>query len=172
MEDLSFYEFIGDGIGNDDVVTSVKAFLEYKYQIKFVPDRIGNRFGHDEDDVVTVYFHPEGEETFIFSVKYNLEEKTYADDYLYRKVCFELEKTINLMVSKSNVQSIARVEMINKNSLEENISIKDFAIKYPRTTFLSYIVINREYEESFIINTLNGLISSFESIPNINSFLC
>ena len=169
--DLSFYEFLGDGVGNDDIVESVKAFLENKYQIKVVPDRIGNRFGHDEDDVVTVYYHPEGEEAFIFSVKYNLEAQTYSDDYLYRKVCCEIEKAINSVISKANIQSMARVEMISKNSLEEDLSVKDFAIKYPGITFLSYIVINREYDETLITNTLNELISSFDNVPNINSYL-
>ena len=49
--DLSFYEFVGDGIGNDDIVQEVNKRLEEKYKKKFVAKRIGDRFGKDEDDI-------------------------------------------------------------------------------------------------------------------------
>ena len=81
--DLSFYEFVGDGIGNDDIVQEVNKRLEEKYKKKFVAKRIGDRFGKDEDDIAKIYFHPEGMEKFIFSAKYNIETKEYSDDFFF-----------------------------------------------------------------------------------------
>ena len=71
--DLSFYEFVGDGLGNDDIVDITSKILEAKYNKKFIAKRIGERYGKDEDDTATLYYAPEDDEDFIFSVKYNLE---------------------------------------------------------------------------------------------------
>ena len=124
--DLSFYEFVGDGIGNDDIVQEVNKRLEEKYKKKFVAKRIGDRFGKDEDDIAKIYFHPEGMEKFIFSAKYNIETKEYSDDFCYRKVCYEIENNLSDILKNMNVESYIRVEMINKNSLNEIIFLQMF----------------------------------------------
>ena len=159
--DLSFFEFIGDGIGNDDIVNDVGNILQKKYNTKFVPTRIGNRYGQDENSIVTIYCHPEGEDTFIFSTKYNLETKECNDDFLYRRVCFELEKELSNLLSKRNVDAIIRVEMINKNSLDENIGLKEFLLKYPQITFMAYIVLNGKYGDVFVLDLYKELLNKY-----------
>lgn len=168
--DLSFFEFVGDGIGNDDIVNEVKAQLENKYKIKVIPDRIGNRYGQDENSIVTVYYHLEGEENLIFSAKYNLETKELNDDFFYRKVCYELEKCITTLLLNRNVLGLIRVEMVNKNSLEENISLKDFLLKYPNVTFLAYIVLKGKYEDVFILNLYKDILSQY-NISEMSAFV-
>ena len=159
--DLSFFEFIGDGIGNDDIVNDVGTILQNKYNTKFIPTRIGNRYGQDENSIATIYYHPEGEEKFLFSAKYNLETKECTDDFLYRKVCYELEKELTNLLSKRNVESNIRVEMINKNSLDENIVLKDFLLKYPQISFMAYIVLNGKYGDVFVLDLYKELLNTY-----------
>ena len=164
--DLSFYEFVGDGIGNDDIVQEVNKRLEEKYKKKFVAKRIGDRFGKDEDDIAKIYFHPEGMEKFIFSAKYNIETKEYSDDFCYRKVCYEIENNLSDILKNMNVESYIRVEMINKNSLNEIMLLEEFINKYPQIGFLAYVVLKDEQDESKIQEAFKQLI-----VPNINAFI-
>ena len=164
--DLSFYEFVGDGIGNDDIVQEVNKRLEEKYKKKFVAKRIGDRFGKDEDDIAKIYFHPEGMEKFIFSAKYNIETKEYSDDVCYRKVCYEIENNLSDILKNMNVESYIRVEMINKNSLNEIMLLEEFINKYPQIGFLAYVVLKDEQDESKIQEAFKQLI-----VPNINAFI-
>lgn len=164
--DLSFYEFVGDGIGNDDIVLEVSKRLEEKYKMKFIAKRIGDRFGKDEDDIVKIYFHPEGMEKFIFSAKYNIETKEYFDDFCYRKVCYEIEENLSTILKNMNIDSSIRVEMINKNSLNEIIQLGDFINKYPQITFLAYVIVKENQDELKIQEAFNQLM-----VPNINSFV-
>lgn len=166
--DLSFYEFVGDGLGNDDVVSSVKSYLEEKYNLKFIALRIGNRYGGDTDDVATVYLCPEVRRNFIFSVKYNIENCECKDDFLYRKVCYELEYEISNILREENINSLVRVDIIKKNTLDEDLTLKDFIMKYGTTNFLAYIILDGKVES--IKNVYKKILEKYQGIK-INSYI-
>ena len=96
-----------------------------------------------------------------WSLYHTREVKDEPDDFLYRKVCYELEKELTNLLSKRNVESNIRVEMINKNSLDENIVLKDFLLKYPQITFMAYIVLNGKYGDVFVLDLYKELLNTY-----------
>jgi len=168
--DLSFFEFVGDGLGNDDIVSSTSSILENKYNRKFIVNRIGNRYGMDEDDTVTLYFSPIENKDFVFTGKYNLDSKILIDDFYYRRVCYELERNISTLLEKNGIRGIVRATLIKKNSLDEDISLKDFVFKYKNTTVLTYIIVDVNNSDK-IINDIALELSNIYPEIRINSYI-
>ena len=168
--DLSFYEFVGDGLGNDDVVDTTKTYLSNKYNKEFTVQRIGNRYGSDEDDVATLYCTPKDINDFVFSVKYDLDKEECKDNFLYRKVCYELESKINEILKESNISAITRTDIIKKNTLDEDISLKDFIEKYTACNFLTYVILDDNAKSNLVKEAYKKILNEYPDIK-INSYI-
>lgn len=145
--DISMFDVIDSEVSNEKIIDKTMLLLQEKYKKAFLATRIGNRYNGENDDCVTIYCSPIDEKELIFTVKLNKNQIEFEDDYMIKKVSYELEKYIKDEFEQNEIKSIVKSEIIGKNSLKEFISINDFINKYNNTNFLIYIVVNNIISE-------------------------
>ena len=162
--ELSIFDIIGNGVGNAEIGAVIKEKLQNKYKEKFLIKKIGNRYGSANEDTVTVYSCPKKNENLIFTATLNREQTKLEDDYLIKRVSYEIEKNIKNKFKENDLNIIIKAEIIGKNQLNEFLSVQEFINKYENTNFLVYIISYDEITNEILEKIFNNLNDEYENV--------
>ena len=151
------YDFADNSLNTKYVADNVIKALKEKYNRDFEVVKIGERYGMNFNDEATVLCTVKGNYEFVFKVIYNMvHEKITYDNFFIRCTCYYLEKEINRILG--NVNSIVRVEIMKKNSLDRTYKIIEFLERFQDEFFVATLVI-----ENKDINKIENLLTEIES---------
>ena len=134
------YDTLDNELRTDIVVESIVNILNHKYGKEFQVLRIGERFGTDVNDEATVICTIKNYNNFLFKVVYNMVTgKIVEDNFFIRCTCYYVEKEINKLLN--DVDSIVRVEINKKNSLNGIYKVEDFLEEYLNQKYVATLVV-------------------------------
>lgn len=162
--EISIFDVIGNGVSNEDIIKITQKKLQEKYKIEFKVKKIGNRYGTYTNDTVTTYCYPKDDENMVFTAKLNKEQTVLEDDYLLRRISYEIEETIKKEFQESNIEIIATTRIIGKSNLSEEIPVQEFIDKYKGTNFLTYIISSQEILNETLKNVYEKLENKYKDI--------
>lgn len=142
------FDIIGNGMINDEIFQVIKDKLLEKYHESFTVTHLGKRFGTESNDTVTAFCRSEINNDIIFTVVLNKDKVHFEDDYIIRKLCYELESKINNDFQTLDIISYSNVKIINMmlyDGSEENLS--NFLNNNEDSEFLCRIYIKDDCEE-------------------------
>ena len=157
------YDTLDNEFRTDRVAESIVNILNQKYGKEFQVVRIGDRYGTGITDEVTAICTIPHFNNFLFKVIYNMvTEKIVYDNFLIRCTCYYLEKEINVFLE--NVDSIVRVEISKKNSLDGIYNVNEFLEKYSSQKYVATLVISEGDIESLSQELLEKINEKFNGI--------
>ena len=156
--EISIFDVIGNGISNEELIELIQNKLREKYKKEFKIKKIGNRYGTHTNDTVTTYSCPKDDENMLFTAKLNKEKTILEDDYLLRKVSYELEENIKKEFIQNDIEVLVKNKIIGKSQLKELLSVQEFINNNKGTNFLAYII----SFEKISIETLKNVYEKLE----------
>ena len=162
--EISIFDVIGNGISNEELIEIIQNKLQEKYKKEFKIKKIGNRYGTYTNDTVTTYCCPRDDENMLFTAKLNKEKTVLEDDYLLRKVSYELEENIKKEFRQNNIEVIVKNKIIGKNQLEELLSVQEFIDKNRGSNFLAYIISSKKISNETLKNIYEKLEQQYKGI--------
>ena len=162
--EISIFDVIGNGISNEELIEIIENKLQEKYKKEFKIKKIGNRYGTYTNDTVTTYCCPKDDENMMFTAKLNKEKTVLEDDYLLRKVSYELEENIKKEFRQNNIEVIVKNKIIGKNQLQEFLSVQEFIDKHKGTNFLAYIISSQKISNETLKNIYEKLEQKYNGI--------
>ena len=162
--EASLFDFIGNGISNEEISNVIKSKLCEKYKKEFVVRMIGNRYGMDSNDTVTTFCSPKENEKLLFTAVLNKEQTILKDDYIFRSMKFELEESIEKLFKENNVDVLVRIETIGINKLDEKLTVQEFIDKFDKFNFLAYIISKKVISKKVLINIYESLRKKYNNI--------
>ncbi len=156
------YDFADNSFNTEYVANSIIKILKEKYGREFEIVKIGERYGTEITNEVTVLCTVKNFHECIFRATYNMvDEKLVYDNFLIRCTCFFVEKEINKILR--NVNSIVRVEIATKNALDNVYKTSKFLEKYKDEFFIATLIVEKHESNNFI-EFLNELNSTYNNI--------
>ena len=162
--DISMFDIIDDSINNDAIVSTAISLLHEKYNKNFSVQRIGNRYGGETNDFVTLYCSPEDNKNLVFLIKLNKDKELVEDDYMMKSISYQLEKGILDEFEKHHINIIVKSEIIGINKVNEIIDIQDLINKYKDISFLVYIICKDNIEEQDLKSIYEELNKKYDNL--------
>lgn len=160
--EISIYDIIDNEFGTTEVVNKILKKLKEKYNKDFEILKIGERYGTDISNEVTVMCTIKNFNDFIFKVKYDMVEEIIVEDNFYiRYLCYLIEDKITEILKLNNTKTLVKVELARKNKIEKLYKkVEDFIEENPNDFFIATIVIEKNKFE-YISECLSLLTSIY-----------
>jgi len=154
---------LADGVFNTKYVAeSIAKILKNRYERDFEVVKIGERYGKDFNNEVTALCTVSGHYECIFKVVYNMvDEKIVYDNFLIRCTCYYVEKEINRLLR--SVNSIVRVEILKKNSVDRVYKTLEFLETYSDECFVATLIVEKK-DNNDIVKLLEELNEIYSGI--------
>src|SRR4051794_25257278 len=102
---MSIFSLIGCNAIDKSQAAAVEELLEEKYNQKFVPTAIGERYGTANNDTVTTILHPKGKEELVFEAVMNKDRELIADTYISRLISASINDMLKSGLEPQGIES-------------------------------------------------------------------
>ncbi|MBD5103557.1 MAG: hypothetical protein HDT47_01685 [Ruminococcaceae bacterium] len=145
--------FMSDLLGckaiDDKAVKPIEEGLSEKYGKKFKVASLGDRIGRDE---ATAYVYASNDPTMMFVVRVSKDGRIVFENYAYRLVCREVEKTVNSAFSKNGLTAECYADFSScKLDISAENTVNDYIKESGADTVKSAIIVKKD-------NKINGEI--------------
>ena len=157
------YDLADNTFNTEYVVETVVNILKEKYDRDFEVVKIGERYGMGFNDEVTLMCTVTGHYECIFKVVYNMVlEKIVYDNFMIRCTCYYVEKEINRLLR--SVNSIVRVEILKKNSVNKVYKTLEFLEEFQDECFVATLVVEHKDSNNIeaFLRELNGIYNGIK----------
>lgn len=143
----AFALLTGCSVFEADTAKTVEKLLNEKYGMDFVVTTMGDRINTGS---VTLYCHPESNESIQFTAVYDYSSKTMTDDYLARRCAVELDKEIAAISSNSSVNFVSLTAFYDAkyDTLNGDENVLEFIEDSGATELYIHLAINADNIES------------------------
>lgn len=127
---------------DDKAVKPIEEGLSKKYGKKFTVSCLGDRIGRDE---ATAYVYASNDPTMMFVVRVSKDGKIVFENYAYRLVCREVEKTVNSAFSENGLTSECYADFSScKFDISPGITVNDYIKESGADTVKSAIIVKAD----------------------------
>ena len=158
---FSIYDIIDNEFGTENTINKILKKLKEKYNKNFEILKIGERYGTNLTNEVTVMCTICNHIDFIFKIKYDMvEEKIVENNFNIRYLSYLIENKITKLLNLNNIKTLVRVELARKNQIEKLYKrVEDFIEDYPNDFFIATIVTekNKKQDISEILAILTSI---------------
>lgn len=141
---LTIFSLISCSQIDQQQAEDIESLLQEKYQIEFKVKAIGGRYGTVNNDSVTTYVNPVGNESLVFIAEMSKDGVLLADSFIPQKMSEALNQVLKENLKAEGITSETLAVVMNANSSSERnreITLDEYVTTYKPGYFSADMIV-------------------------------